>query len=267
MTNKEIRKKAFELYKKNFGAIFVMALIYAICQTVVTVVDTVMALSQSTSVMVPILSLILLAPISLGMLNGYWKITLGEILSKSHIFEWIGVLSLMWCSIKVQVYLTFRLLPWLLPIIFIGIPALYYLSFVGLILFYMLLALPLYKGIEYNGGMVECALNPKHQITPIFKDGCANMKPLVGRYIKLIFAYLPLLLLFSTPLIAYEVTSQAIDTLYWGLSLFNTFGMAFLISPLVSLSLIVLYNDQNPIKKEEPILSDDSFEETLNFDE
>lgn len=242
MENKEIRRKAAQLWKENFSSISVIAFASAVLQSVVMV--AVLASDGKIPLYISqIVQLVVLAPVIVGALNGYWKLLKGEKLSKSHIFEWLGDMKAVWWSIKTEMMAMVKMLPWALLVIMVSLG----LGFMGNWLVVVALVIGigalLLKSIVYMGGVYECAKGEDFSsIAEPFAKGMYNIKPLVKKYVLMALSFIPLLLVFTLPVAVYTQYVENTDLIYYLFTVWNIVGTSFVASPILEIGLLMLYD-------------------------
>lgn len=257
MKNKEIRKKALRLFNDNLSLIAFMALMLAVFQVVVSVASVITFESAGANTIVSLLSMVVTAPITICMYNVYALLIRGGVkIKKSYLFEWMGDFKLIWHSIKVQLMYAFKMLPWIFLISLVygfvmsmltGYAQILNISqtvqFAVIGIFFVIAMLFLaYQAFRYQGGLFECSAVPMKIITPVFHIGMVKMKYNLKEYIKLMLSYLPLMVIFSVPVLAYEIMTGRYDAVYYALLVLETVGMSFVVSPLIGISGMIRYN-------------------------
>ena len=256
MKNKEIRKKALRIFNDNLSLIAFMALMLAIFQVVVSICSILTFEATGANTIISALSMLVTAPITICMYNVYGMLIRGIKVKKSYLFEWLGDFKLIWHSIKVQLMFAFRLVPWLLLVSLIfsfamsmvtgytevlGLDENVQFIVLGICIVFALLFL-VYQAFRYQGGVFECSAAPMKVITPIFHIGIVKMKYNLKAYILLMLSYLPLIALFTVPVLAYELLVGEYDAIYYALLVFETAGMSFVINPLLGISGMIRYS-------------------------
>lgn len=258
MKNKEIRKKALRLFNDNLSLIAFMALMLALFQVAVSVASVITFEAVGANTIVSMLSMFVTAPITICMYNVYSLLIRGNVkIKKSYLFEWLGDFNLVWHSIKVQLMYAFKLVPWALLVavggsfvmtLLTGYAEILALSetvqiIVMAIFFVIALLFLVYQSFRYQGGLFECAAVPMKIITPIFHIGMVKMKYNLKDYIKLMLSYMPLIILFSAPVLIYELFIMVdYDAIYYALLVFETVGTSFVVNPLIGISGMIRYN-------------------------
>ena len=256
MKNKEIRKKALRLFNDNLTLIAFMALMLSIFQVVVSVASVITFEAVGANTLISMLSMFVTAPITICMYNVYSMLIHGAKVHKGYLFEWLGDFKLIWHSIKVQLMFAFRMVPWafLISLIysfimsmltgyseFFVIPQEVQIAVLGVFFVIAMLFLA-YQAFRYQGGVFECAAVPMKIITPIFHIGMVKMKYNIKDYIKLMISYAPLVIIFSGPVLAYEIITAKYDAIYYALLVFQTVGTSFVINPLIGISGMMRYS-------------------------
>ena len=256
MKNKEIRKKALRLFNDNLTLIAFMALMLSIFQVVVSVASVITFEAVGANTLISMLSMFVTAPITICMYNVYSMLIHGAKVHKGYLFEWLGDFKLIWHSIKVQLMFAFRMVPWafLISLIysfimsmltgyseFFVIPQEVQIAVLGVFFVIAMLFLA-YQAFRYQGGVFECAAVPMKIITPVFHIGMVKMKYNLKDYIKLMISYAPLVIIFSGPVLAYEIITAKYDAIYYALLVFQTVGTSFVINPLIGISGMMRYS-------------------------
>lgn len=256
MTNKEIRKKALRLFNDNLTLIAFMALMLSIFQVVVSVASVITFEAVGANTLISMLSMFVTAPITICMYNVYSMLIHGAKVHKGYLFEWLGDFKLIWHSVKVQLMFAFRMVPWafLVSLIyafimsmltgysqFFVIPETVHIAVIGGFFIIAMLFL-VYQAFRYQGGVYECAAVPMKIITPVFHIGMVKMKYNLKDYIKLMISYAPLVIIFSGPVLAYEIITAKYDAIYYALLVFQTVGTSFVINPLIGISGMMRYS-------------------------
>ena len=256
MKNKEIRKKALRLFNDNLTLIAFMALMLSIFQVVVSVASVITFEAVGANTLISMLSMFVTAPITICMYNVYSMLIHGAKVHKGYLFEWLGDFKLIWHSVKVQLMFAFRMVPWAFLIIliysfimsmltgysqFFVIPETVQIAVIGVFFIIAMLFL-VYQAFRYQGGVYECAAVPMKIITPVFHIGMVKMKYNIKDYIKLMISYAPLMIIFSGPVLAYEIITAKYDAIYYALLVFQTVGTSFVINPLIGISGMMRYS-------------------------
>ena len=256
MKNKEIRKKALRLFNDNLTLIAFMALMLSIFQVVVSVASVITFEAVGANTLISMLSMFVTAPITICMYNVYSMLIHGAKVHKGYLFEWLGDFKLIWHSVKVQLMFAFRMVPWAFLIIliysfimsmltgysqFFVIPETVHIVVIGVFFIIAMLFL-VYQAFRYQGGVYECAAVPMKIITPVFHIGMVKMKYNIKDYIKLMISYAPLVIIFSGPVLAYEIITAKYDAIYYALLVFQTVGTSFVINPLIGISGMMRYS-------------------------
>lgn len=256
MKNKEIRKKALRLFNDNLTLIAFMALMLSIFQVVVSVASVITFEAVGANTLISMLSMFVTAPITICMYNVYSMLIHGAKVHKGYLFEWLGDFKLIWHSVKVQLMFAFRMVPWAFLIIliysfimsmltgysqFFVIPDTVQIAVIGGFFIIAMLFL-VYQAFRYQGGVYECAAVPMKIITPVFHIGMVKMKYNLKDYIKLMISYAPLVIIFSGPVLAYEIITAKYDAIYYALLVFQTVGTSFVINPLIGISGMMRYS-------------------------
>ena len=191
------------------------------------------------------------------MYNVYSLLIKGNIkVRKSYLFEWLGDFNLIWHSVKTQLMFAFKMLPW---VFIFSIGASIAMSWAGLfseslevpdtmtlavliVAFIIAVILLIYQVFRYQGGLFECAAVPTRIITPTFHIGMIKMKYNLRDYCLLMVSYLPLILIFSAPVVAYEFIVGEYDAVYYALMVLETVGSNFVVSPLIGIAGMMRYN-------------------------
>ena len=256
MKNKKIRKKALRLFNDNLTLIAFMALMLSIFQVVVSVASVITFEAVGANTLISMLSMFVTAPITICMYNVYSMLIHGAKVHKGYLFEWLGDFKLIWHSVKVQLMFAFRMVPWAFLIIliysfimsmltgysqFFVIPDTVQIAVIGVFFIIAMLFL-VYQAFRYQGGVYECAAVPMKIITPVFHIGMVKMKYNLKDYIKLMISYAPLMIIFSGPVLAYEIITAKYDAIYYALLVFQTVGTSFVINPLIGISGMMRYS-------------------------
>ena len=257
MKNKEIRKKALRLFNDNLSLIAFMALMLSLFQVAVSVASVITFEAVGANTIVSMLSMFVTAPITICMYNVYSLLIRGGVkVHKGYLFEWLGDFKLIWHSVKVQLMFAFKLIPWAMLVsiaasfvmtMLTGYAEILALSetvqiIVMAVFFVIAMLFLLYQSFRYQGGVFECAAVPMKIITPIFHIGMVKMKYNLKDYIRLMMSYLPIIILFSAPVLAYEIIKGEYDAIYYALLVFETVGTSFVVNPLIGISGMIRYN-------------------------